>query len=161
MFLKLVDTVDVEEISDEFENWPDRIINLRVTSPRLLKLCHQRNLFSFARIFLKLADKVTTDNISVGYEDWIDWIINLRVTPPWLLKKPLFDFVKHNSFSFDRIFIILADRDEISDDFETWPDRTSFVIELRQLNCWKKSLCLTLSSAELVQFSSDLYETSR
>ena len=30
---KLADKVDVDDISDEFESWPDRIIFLRVTSP--------------------------------------------------------------------------------------------------------------------------------
>ena len=33
MFLKLTNKVDMDEISVKFENWPDRIINLRVTSP--------------------------------------------------------------------------------------------------------------------------------
>ena len=35
IFLKLTDTADMAEIADR--NWPDRIINLRVTSSRLLK----------------------------------------------------------------------------------------------------------------------------
>ena len=29
----LADKVDMDEISDKFKNWPDWIINLRVTSP--------------------------------------------------------------------------------------------------------------------------------
>ena len=33
MFLKLTDKLGMDEISDKFETWPDRIINLRVTSP--------------------------------------------------------------------------------------------------------------------------------
>ena len=32
MFLKLVDKVDMDYISDKFKNWLDRIINLRFTS---------------------------------------------------------------------------------------------------------------------------------
>ena len=31
--LKLADKVDMDKISNKFENWPDQIINLRVTSP--------------------------------------------------------------------------------------------------------------------------------
>ena len=33
MFLKLGNDVDIDEILKKFENWPDRIINLRVTFP--------------------------------------------------------------------------------------------------------------------------------
>ena len=33
MFLKRGDNVDINEICDKFENWPDRMINLRVASP--------------------------------------------------------------------------------------------------------------------------------
>ena len=31
--MKLADKVDMDEISGEFENWPDQIINRRVSSP--------------------------------------------------------------------------------------------------------------------------------
>ena len=77
-------------------------------------------------MFLKLADKVDMDEISNKFENWPDRIVNLRVTSPWLLKKPLFDFVFSMSFSFDRMFLKLADKvamHEISDRFENWPDR--------------------------------------
>ena len=37
LFLKLADKVDIGKISDEFENWPVRIINFRITFPWLLK----------------------------------------------------------------------------------------------------------------------------
>ena len=43
MFLKLADKVDMEEILNKLENWPDRIINLRDTSPWLVK----KRLFDF------------------------------------------------------------------------------------------------------------------
>ena len=41
--MKLADKVDVDVISSKFENWPDWIINLRVTLPWLLK----KPLFDF------------------------------------------------------------------------------------------------------------------
>ena len=99
MFLKLPEQVDMDEILDEFENWPDQIMDQSYVSDcckgqlASVWLCHQRNLFSFARIFLKLADQVDMDEISDKLKNWPDWIIDLRVTSPWLLKKHLFDFV--------------------------------------------------------------------
>ena len=30
--------VNMDEISDKYKNWPDMIVSLRVTSPRLLKM---------------------------------------------------------------------------------------------------------------------------
>ena len=33
MFLKLADKVDMDEISIKFENWSDRIVNLRIMFP--------------------------------------------------------------------------------------------------------------------------------
>ena len=76
----------MDEISDKFGNWPDRIINLRVTSPWLLK----KPLFGFVismsfrfnHIFLKLADKVDINEIWEKIENWPDRNIDLRVTPP-------------------------------------------------------------------------------
>ena len=41
--IKLADKVDMDKISDELENWPDQIINLRVLSSGLLK----KPLFDF------------------------------------------------------------------------------------------------------------------
>ena len=32
LFLKLADKMNMDTISNKFENWPDRIIDLRVTS---------------------------------------------------------------------------------------------------------------------------------
>ena len=32
-FQKLADKVEMDEVSDEFETWPDQIISYRVTSP--------------------------------------------------------------------------------------------------------------------------------
>ena len=72
MFLKLKDKVDMDEVSKEFENWPDQIINLRVTPSSYLK----KPLFDFDiyvtscfdQLFLKLADKVDMDEISDKFE---------------------------------------------------------------------------------------------
>ena len=63
------------EFSDKFENWPDRIINVKSYIPLIPEkasacLCHQHNSFSFARMFLKLADKVEMDEISNKFENW-------------------------------------------------------------------------------------------
>ena len=62
IFLKIADKIDMDEISKEFENWTYRIINLRVTSPWLLK----KPLFDFVisttrsgLIFLKHAKRCT------------------------------------------------------------------------------------------------------
>ena len=57
----------MDEISYEFEIWPDRIIDLRITSPWLLKKSDCLTLssaFSFDWIFLKLADKIGMDEFS-------------------------------------------------------------------------------------------------
>ena len=35
MFLKVADMVDMDAILDRFKNWPDRIIDVQVTSPQL------------------------------------------------------------------------------------------------------------------------------
>ena len=43
IILTLADKMDMDEIWDEFENWPNRIIYVRVTSPWLLK----KPLFDF------------------------------------------------------------------------------------------------------------------
>ena len=43
MFLELADKVDMDEISNKFEKWPDQIINLRVMTRLLLK----KPLFDF------------------------------------------------------------------------------------------------------------------
>ena len=43
MLLKLTDKMDMDEISNKFENWPDRIINNGDTLPWLLK----KPLFDF------------------------------------------------------------------------------------------------------------------
>ena len=46
-------------------------------------------------------------------------------------------FHLHNSFSFDRIHLKLADKvdmDEISEEFKNWPDRI-INLELRLLDC--------------------------
>ena len=59
-------------------------------------------------MFLELAGKMDMDEISNKFENWPDQIIILTVNSPWLLKKPLFDFA--NSFSFDQIFLKLADK---------------------------------------------------
>ena len=113
MFLKLADKVNMDKISDKFENWPDRIMNLTVTSPWLLK----KPKFNFViRVTHSVligcswnADKVDMDKISDKFENWPDRIINLRVAFPWLLKKPLFDFVISISQSvFYWIFLRLA-----------------------------------------------------
>ena len=63
----------MDEISNEFKNWPDWIITLRITSPllpqkSLFDFCHQRNSFSFDWIFLKLEDKVDMDEILDEFE---------------------------------------------------------------------------------------------
>ena len=73
----------MDTISDKFENWPDRIINLRVTFTGLLK----KPLFDFdisinhcfQQIYLKLADMVDMNEISNYFENWPDRIISLRV----------------------------------------------------------------------------------
>ena len=64
IFLKLADKVNVDEIQVKFKDWPNWIINLRGTSPWLLKkapiwFCHQCKSFSLDRIFLKLAIRWT------------------------------------------------------------------------------------------------------
>ena len=59
-------------------------------------------------------------------------------------------FLCDNFFSFDRFFLLLADKvdiDEISDDFENWPDR---IINLNLSLSAQKVLVRTL----LVQFRS-------
>ena len=66
----------MDEISDEFENCPDRIINLKIYFPfsaeknPLFDSCHQHILFHFNGIFLNLADKVDMDEISAEFENW-------------------------------------------------------------------------------------------
>ena len=75
-------------------------------------------------MFLKPADKMDMDEISHELENWPDRIINLRVRSPCLQKKPLFDFVINITFSFDQMFLKLADKmdmDEISHELENWP----------------------------------------
>ena len=137
MFLKLADKEDMDEISDKFENWLDRIINLRVTSPWLLKkplfdIVISKTHLGFDRMFLKLADKVDTDKISNKFKNWQDRKINLRVTSPWLLKKAsVWLCHQRNSFSSNRMFLKLADNviiDEISKKLKIWPD---WIINLR------------------------------
>ena len=94
MCLKLADKVDMDEILRKFEKWPDWIINLRVTSPCLLKkasvwLCHQCNPFSSWNLQIRWIWMISWTKSKTGQIG----IINLRVMSPWLLKKPLFDFV--------------------------------------------------------------------
>ena len=64
-FLKLVDKVDMDETSNEFEIWPDQIICLKSYLPLIADLKKPIIDFiinithiSFDRIVLKLADKV-------------------------------------------------------------------------------------------------------
>ena len=111
------------EISNLLENWPDRIINLRVTSPWLLK----KPLIGFVITIthLVLIDFVITITHSVYTRSF--WILLIRWTwmksrisseigQIWSLElSPLaFDCWKasvwlcqHNSFSFDKIFLKL------------------------------------------------------
>ena len=82
-----------------------------------VRLCH--HLFSFYQNFLKLAAKMDMDKILL-FENWPDKIIYFRVAS-LDLKKPLFDCHHHNLFSFDQIFLKLADKvdiDGISDELK-------------------------------------------
>ena len=88
--------MDIDEISDEYKNWPDRIIIPRVAENVSFGLSHQHSLFSFDRIFLKLADKGgwggeggggrrgvgRGDELSDEFKNCLDKIINLRGTSP-------------------------------------------------------------------------------
>ena len=110
MFLKLADKVDIDGISDKFEKWLHRFINLSyismIAEKTSVRLCCQCNSFSFDWLFLD------TDEISDKYNNWPDRFINLRVT---------FPLFQHNSFSFDQIFLKHADKadmDEMSHDFK-------------------------------------------
>ena len=55
----------MDEISDEYENWPDPIIELPPLNDEKasIQLYHQHHSFSFDEIFLKLANKVDMDEI--------------------------------------------------------------------------------------------------
>ena len=123
IFLKIAYKVDIDEISNDCETWPDRIINLRVTSPWFLKKC-----LTFSPACESC--KVDISGISDKFETWPDcnnfqrvmspwlleklilWsarIICLRGMPHWLLKKAhIWLFHQHNLFSFDWIMIRLT-----------------------------------------------------
>ena len=99
---------------------------IHVSIPNHLLDCHQGYLFNFDWIFLKVADKVDIDEISDKLENWSHRIINHRVTSLDFRKKPLFDFVVSRTFSFNQIFLKVADKvnmDEIPDKFENCLDR--------------------------------------
>ena len=126
----------MDKISDEFKNCPDRIINLRVTFPWLLKKyqidSHQHNLFSFDQIFLKLADKVDMDEISARSHHLSKSYVPLIVEKDysWL-------YHQHYSFSFDWISLELPadqmEKNETVDKFKNCPDQ---VIYYRVTNPW-------------------------
>ena len=59
----------MDQTSYEFEMWPNRIISLRVTFPKL-------------GISLKLADKVDMNEVLDEFENCLDQIIYFRFTPP-------------------------------------------------------------------------------
>ena len=145
---------DMYEIFDKFENWQDQIINLRITSPWLLKkasvwLCHQHNLFSFDRTFLKLADKVDMNGIFNKFETWPDWIICFRVTSLWLWEKPIFDFISSITHS-----VLIGSSWNLQIKWtwmKSWTGSKTVqvklsIIELHLLDRWK-CLFSTLSSA--------------
>ena len=83
------------EISNEFETWPDQIINLSYIPFIAEKVsdCHQHNLLSFDRIFLQLTDKVEMDEVLDEFENCPGQIIYFTVTIPWLLKMPIFNLI--------------------------------------------------------------------
>ena len=64
-FLKVADKMDMDEILDKFENWPDQIINLSITSSWLLK----KPLFGFVisithSVLIETSSDVDMDEIS-------------------------------------------------------------------------------------------------
>ena len=73
----------MDEFSEKFENWPNRIIILELFALVCSKTpfpCD--NFFGFDRFFLLLADKVDIDEISDDFENWPDRIINLNLHMP-------------------------------------------------------------------------------
>ena len=87
-----------------------------------VRLCHHHNLFSFDQNFLKPAAKMNIDKILDQFENWPDRIIYFRVKFPGLLKKKASVCHYHNLFSFDQIYLKLADKvdmDGISDELKT------------------------------------------
>ena len=60
----------MHKIPDDFENWSDRIIILRVI-----------RITRSVLIFLKLADKVDMDEILDEFETWLDRTIVLQLHP--------------------------------------------------------------------------------
>ena len=98
------------------------------------------------------------NEIWIKLENWPNRIINLSYVPLIVENASVCLCHQCNSFSFDWLFLKLADKvdmDEILNKFDNWPDQ---IINFRY--CWK-SLCLTLSSGLLIQFWSNLPETCR
>ena len=150
----------------KFETRPDQIINLRVTSPWLLK----KLLFDFV---ISITCWVL---ISYSWNLQVKWTwmkpqtssktgqcligtLILELHPPWLLKKKKFDIVI--SKTHDQIFLKFAckvDMDEISDKFWIWPD---WLINLRVTFPWvlKKPLfdfVITVTYSVLIRSSWNL-----
>ena len=125
--MKLAEKVVINKVSDEFEPWTDRIINYRMIAEKVsVWHCHQNNSLNYVWIFLKLANKVDKDEFSDEFKTLPDQIINLIYVPLIAEKASVWLCHQHNSFSFDMIFLTLADKvdiDEILDVFENWPDR--------------------------------------
>ena len=122
----------MDEISNEFETWPDQIICLFSNIPLVvekasIRLCYQHNSFSLDGMFLKLADKVDMYEIFNEFETWPDQIICLLSYILLIVEKASVRlFYQHNSFNLDWMFLKLADMVEISNEFETCQIR-SFV----------------------------------
>ena len=139
MFLKLADKGGMGKVLEEFENWPDQIINLRVTFLWLLK----KPLFGFV--------------ISIAPSVLIRCSWNLQIRCTWMkswtslktgqIRSLVLEFIpfiaeqasvwlchQHNSIGFDQMFLKLpeqVDMDEILEEFENWPDQ---IMDLRVMS---------------------------
>ena len=97
IFLKLADKVDMDEFSDDSETWPDRIINLRVTSPWLLKKPLFYIVISIAssvliRYFRNLQIRWTWMKSQMSSKTGLIWSLFPELRP-LIDEKSLFDFV--------------------------------------------------------------------
>ena len=165
MFLKLADKMDMDEISDKIENRLDLIINLRVTTPWLLKTL----LFDFVISVTHSVLIRCSWNLQIRWI-WMKSWTSLKtgqirslilVTSPWLLKKPLFDFVisiTHSVLSRSFCHLQIRDMNEILDKIENWPDQ---IINLRVTSPWflKKPLfdfVVSVTHSVLLRYSWNL-----
>ena len=120
----------MDEIADEFETWPDWLINLGIIFPWLLK----KPLFDFVIHITHSVLMQSSWNLQIRWT-WMKSRMNLKpgqigsltrsYIPLIAEKASVWLFHQHNSISFDPIFLKFADKvdmDKISHEFETWPD---------------------------------------